>query len=108
MGADTGFGWRPIDAGQVPAWASLITAIEAVDHPDENLGEEYLLEEFADPRHDFARGSVAVYDGPVMIGYCVLTSRSTADPVHEMRQSGGVHPAYRGRAIGRASCRERV
>lgn len=86
----------------MPAWASLIAAIEAVDHQDENLGEEHLLEEFADPRVDFACGSVAVNDGPVMIGYCVLTSRGIADAVHEMRQSGGVHPAYRGRAIGSA------
>ena len=35
-----------------------------------------------------------------MAGYGVLTSRSEADPVHDIRYEGGVHPAYRGRGLG--------
>jgi hypothetical protein len=35
-----------------------------------------------------------------MVGYCVVQSRDEADPVHEMRTSGGVHPYYRNLGIG--------
>jgi mycothiol synthase len=35
-----------------------------------------------------------------MVGYGVLEFRSAADPVHEMRHDGGVHPAYRERGLG--------
>ena len=100
MGSDAGFSWRPITAEQTPAWAALLAAIEAVDREDEHVGEQELLEDFSDPYCDFERGSVAVYDGPVMVGYGHLTARTAADPVHEMWQRGGVHPDYRGRGLG--------
>lgn len=58
------------------------------------------MEDFSDPYRDFARGSVAIYDGNAMIGFSTLCARSAADPVHEMRQHGGVHPAYRERGLG--------
>jgi mycothiol synthase len=35
-----------------------------------------------------------------MIGYGMLTARMSADPVHEMYVSGGVHPSYRRRGLG--------
>jgi mycothiol synthase len=126
------FDWRPLSAGQSGAWASLLAAIEAVDHQDETMGEEDLREEFDDPSQDFDRGSVAVYDGSSMIAYCVLTPRCSDVPRqpdearqpdepqepdesqepdeprqpdearHEVRHSGGVHPAYRERGLGSA------
>lgn len=94
------FGWRPIDRGQVRAWAALVAAIEAVDHQDEHIGEQDLLEEFDDPEANYPCGSVAVYDGDLMVGYGLVLSRTAAEPVHEMRLAGGVHPEYRGRGIG--------
>ncbi len=94
------FDWRPLDRGQVRAMAGLIAAIEAVDHQDEHLGEEDLAEDFDDPEADYERGSVAMYRGHTMIGFSVLSPRTAAEPVHEMRLDGGVHPAYRGRGIG--------
>lgn len=75
------FDWRPLDRGQVRALAGLIAAIEAVDHQDEHLSEEDLLEEFDDPDADYPRGSTAVYDGDIMVGWCVLRLRPTAEPV---------------------------
>ncbi len=62
--------------------------------------EEDLLEEFDDPDADFPDGSIAAYDGAVMVGWGVLGMRSAAEPVHEMGMFGAVHPAYRGRGIG--------
>ena len=102
MTFDEQFEWRPIDPSQAAAWAALVAATEAVDHQDEHLDEQYLLEQLADPDADYPRGSVAVYDGDLMIGYSVLFARSSADPAHEMRLDGGVHPDYRGRGIGSA------
>jgi mycothiol synthase len=100
MSADGIFDWRPIEPEDVADWAVLLAAIEAVGQEDEHFSEQDLLEEFADPFSDFGRGSVAIYDGDVMVGYSVLASRSAADPVHQMRQYGGVHPAYRERGLG--------
>jgi mycothiol synthase len=92
--------FRPLDPGQVPQWAGLLAAIEAEDRQQIHMTEDELLEDFDDPNRDFPRGSVAVYHDAVMVGYGVLTCRSEADPVHNMYQDGGVHPAYRGAGIG--------
>jgi mycothiol synthase len=100
MGPDRVFTWRPIEPPDAAAWAALLAAIQAVDGEDEHFSEQDLLEDFSDPDRDFERGSVAVYDGDTMIGYAFLASRSAADPVHEMLQQGGVHPAYRSRGLG--------
>jgi len=96
------FGWRPLTASQTSAWASLLAAIDAVDHQDETMGEDDLRENFNNPEQDFDRGSVVVYDGPAMIAYCVLESHCSEEPRHEMQHEGGVHPAYRGRGLGTA------
>jgi mycothiol synthase len=100
VATQTTFSYRPLAIDQVQAWAELYTAILVADADDDILGEDDLAEEFADPYTDFARGSMAVYDGTAMVGYCVLYPRSAAEPVHEMRQSGGVHPDYRNLGIG--------
>ncbi len=105
MGIDTEFSWRPIDQSQVSAWAGLVSAVQAADHDDEILGEEDLAEEFDDPRLDFARGSLAVFDGDAMIGFVMLQPPSDAavtgsDGDDQVRQWGLVHPKYRGLGIG--------
>lgn len=102
VSTDTRLRWRPIDAGQVGAWARLVAAIEAVDHLDEHIAEQELVQEFDDPDTDYGRGSLAAYDGDEMVGYGLLTVRTAADPTHEMRFGGGVHPGYRGQGVGSA------
>ena len=94
------FDSRPLTPEQLGSWADLYTAILEADEDDDILGEEDLADEFADPLVDYDRGSIAVYDGDVMVAYNVVTSSSTADPVHEMRQDGGVRLEYRGRGLG--------
>lgn len=94
------FDRRPITPGDAGNWTALWTAIEDADGGEDYLSEDDLREEFSDPDQDFERGSIAIYDGAAMVGYGVLTSRSTADPVHIMRYGGSVHPAYRGRGLG--------
>jgi mycothiol synthase len=100
VATDTKFARRPLSADQLRAWADLYLTVLAADDDDDIMGEDDLAEEFEDPLCDFERGSIAVYDGDAMIGYCVLVRRNAADPVHEMRQYGGVHPEYRGLGIG--------
>lgn len=101
--ADGGaFGRRPIVPGDVGDWAGLLAAIRSADGTWDYFTEEQLREEFTHPLRDFARGSVAIYDGAAMVGYGVLMSGGAADPVHEMLHDGGVHPAYRGRGVGAA------
>ena len=84
----------------MPACAVLLSAIEEADQTGDVFGEEDLLETFRDPGRDYPRGSTGVHDGDVMVGYCCLTSSGSAGQVHQMRQYGGVHPAYRGQGIG--------
>jgi mycothiol synthase len=92
---------RPITPDDAAAWTALISAIQDADGSDYHVNEQDLREEFDSPNLDFARGSIAIWDGGTMAGCAVLASRSVADPVHNMRQEGGVHPAYRGRGLGR-------
>jgi mycothiol synthase len=95
-----GFGRRPLAPGDVRGWVALLTAIQDADSSEEYYSEQDAKEAFGQPDRDFANGSVAIYDGRTMVGYGVLSSRSEADPVHDMRYEGGVHPSYRGRGLG--------
>lgn len=94
------FSWRPIAPGDARDWGALLVAIEAADGGWDYFSEQELLDDFGDPYCDFPRGSVAIYHGGTMAGYGVLTSRTAAEPVHEMHYRGGVHPAYRDRGLG--------
>jgi mycothiol synthase len=95
-----GFSRRPLAPGDVRDWVALLTAIQDADGSDDYPSEQDLLEAFGQPDRDFESGSLAIYDGRTMVGYGVLTSRDEADPVHDMRYAGGVHPSYRGRGLG--------
>jgi len=100
MTNDGEFLWRPIEPADTGNWSALMTAIQAADHGWEFFSEQDLLEEFDDSYCDIARGLMGVFAGGTMAGYGTLTSRAAADPVHEMRFWGGVHPAYRQRGLG--------
>jgi mycothiol synthase len=100
MGGDGTFAWRPIGPQDAADWAGLLAAISATDRDWEYFSEQDLLEDFSDPDLDFPRGSVAVYHQRTMAGFGALAARSAAEPVHDMRYQGGVHPAYRGRGLG--------
>ncbi|HTW09814.1 MAG TPA: GNAT family N-acetyltransferase, partial [Acidimicrobiales bacterium] len=100
MSGDGIFNWWPMRTSDVTAWAALLADIREVDHTWEYFTETELLEEFDDPRRNFEDGSIVVFAGDTMVGYGVLVTRSTAEPDHDMRFDGGVHPAYRGRGLG--------
>jgi mycothiol synthase len=91
---------RPMTSRDVTAWADLLAAIRRVDHEWEYFTADELLDEFSDPDRDFEDGSRTVMLGDRMVGYGALLPRTSADPVHDMRYEGGVHPEFRGRGIG--------
>jgi mycothiol synthase len=94
------FGRGPLTPRDARGWAELLTAIQDADGGDHYSSEQDLQEAFGNPSQDFANGSIAIRDGRTMVGYGVLTCRTEADPAHNMRYEGGVHPSYRGRGIG--------
>ena len=100
MTSDGEFVWRPIEPADAGNWSALLIAIQATDHGWDFFSERDLLEEFGNPDRDFARGSMGIFTGGAMVGYGTLGCRDAADPVHEMRYWGGVHPAYRQRGLG--------
>jgi mycothiol synthase len=92
--------WRAMRPGDVAGWASLLAAAREADHSWEYFTEQDLLEDFSDPFRDFEHGSIAALDGDKMAGYGALSPRTEAEPAHDMRYEGAVHPRYRGRGIG--------
>jgi mycothiol synthase len=95
-----GFERRPLTPNDAGDWTALLTAIHDADGDGEHSTEQEVRETFGHPDKNFADGSIAIYDGPAMVGYGVLTRRGTADPVHAMIHDGGVHPSYRSRGLG--------
>ena len=94
------YDWRPMRLSDVSGWARLLAAAREADHSWEYFTEQDLLEDFSDPSRDFECGSMAVLAGDSMVGYGILMPRTAAEPVHEMRYEGCVHPQHRGRGIG--------
>jgi len=96
------FEWRPLRESDAAAWARLMAAIAGADGDEDasHASEAEVGESFGDPYRDYEDGSAGIFDGRELIGYGVLTSRPVAEPRHEMRFSGGVHPSFRGKGLG--------
>ncbi|WIX97871.1 GNAT family N-acetyltransferase [Amycolatopsis mongoliensis] len=94
--------WRPLTRDDAPTSADLLNAMETVDRIGENYTAEDTLTELVDPYADLERGSLAAFDGDVMIGYVKIRYKPSADEVHRVFLDGGVHPAHRRRGVGTA------
>src|SRR5829696_2626916 len=94
--------WRPATAADVPAWARLLAAVEAADRTGENYGKADLAEELADPSLDLARDTLvaAAPDGE-LVAFGGLRGSATVRDVDRIWLGGAVHPAARGRGLGR-------
>jgi GNAT superfamily N-acetyltransferase len=100
MADDADLDWRPIERTDAAAWSATLIEMQHADRDWEFLTEQDLLGEFGHPDHDFPRGSMGVFSGGAMAAFGTVTVRSEADPVHDMRYWGGVHPAWRQRGLG--------
>jgi mycothiol synthase len=96
----TDFNWRPIEPGDVPEWMVMLLAVRDADGYPDHVGEQGLLGLFDLPDSDFGVGSIAAFDGGTMVASSFLVTRPAADPAHELRFEGAVHPAYRRRGLG--------
>ncbi|MEV0675062.1 GNAT family N-acetyltransferase [Actinosynnema sp. NPDC050436] len=94
--------WRPLARHDAVASADLLNAVEAVDRIGENYTAEDTLQELVDPYADLERGSLAAFDGDVMVGYVKVRFKPSADVVHRVFLDGAVHPDYRRRGVGTA------
>ncbi len=94
--------WRPLAVEDAKAAADLLNAMETVDRIGDYYSEEDTLQELVDPYAELERGSLAAFDGDVMVGYMKANYQPDADEVHQVYLDGGVHPAYRRRGIGAA------
>lgn len=97
---DASLTWQPLTREDAKASADLLNAIEVVDKIGENYTEEDTLTELLDPYTDLERGSLAVFDGDVMVGYMKTRYKPSAEEVHRVFLDGGVHPDYRRRGVG--------
>ncbi|MFT7839162.1 GNAT family N-acetyltransferase [Saccharothrix sp. BKS2] len=96
----TSLTWRPLTRGDAKVSADLLNAIETVDEIGENYTEEDTLQELIDPYADLERGSLAAFDGDVMVGYMKVRYKPSAEEVHRVFLDGGVHPDHRRRGVG--------
>jgi mycothiol synthase len=100
MISDADLDWRPIERRDAAAWSATLIEIQHADRDWEFLTEQDLLDDFGNPDYDFPRGSTGAFSGGAMAAFGTVRVRSEADPVHDMRYWGGVHPDWRQRGLG--------
>ncbi|MEV6967676.1 GNAT family N-acetyltransferase [Hamadaea sp. NPDC051192] len=93
--------WTQLTDQDAAAWALLCARAEEVDKTGEHYDAEDLAEELADPLVSLELGSLAAWDGDVMVASAVLRNRATANPVNRVYFDGVVHPQYRRQGLGR-------
>ena len=91
--------WRPIEAGDIPAWARLMAAIEEVDRTSEHYDEDDLREEFADSATG-PQDRVSGWVGDEMVAYAGLRPRGAVTDYQRIDAEGGVAPSRRGEGLG--------
>ncbi|WP_369045991.1 GNAT family N-acetyltransferase [Sinomonas sp. P10A9] len=95
--------WKPIEAAHAPAWAELSNLLARADDTDEFYNPEDLVEELEEPGVDPAADTLGAWDGDTMVAYGQLrVTEAILDREANASLSGGVHPAWRGRGLGRA------
>src|SRR5690349_15569850 len=91
---------RQLTTDDIPAWAGLLAAVEAVDETGEHYGETDLAEEMANPDVEVGKDFLGAYDGQELVGYASVMPRGEADGVFKVHVQGAVHPDRRGEGIG--------
>ncbi|MEN2745990.1 GNAT family N-acetyltransferase [Sinomonas halotolerans] len=95
--------WKPIEPAHAAAWAELSNVLAKIDDTDEFYEPEDLVEELAEPGVDPSLDTFGGWDGGTMVAYGQLrVSAGLVDRVAKASLSGGVHPEWRGRGLGRA------
>lgn len=93
--------WRALCRADIPAAVHLLAECEQVDLTSENYDAADLAEEFDDGSFDLSTDSVAVLDGPTLVGMGIVRSRGMVGDVYVVELWGTVHPSRRGQGLGR-------
>ncbi|MFF0338605.1 GNAT family N-acetyltransferase [Kribbella sp. NPDC004875] len=96
---------RPIDKGDVEAWAALLAAKEKVDQDGENFDVEDLAEQLDRPNLDLARNSIGLWSGDRLIGYGIVHVRTAVVDVDRVNTEGTIDPEWRRQGLGTALMR---
>ena len=100
----TGLAWRPLTGEDVPAWHDLRQTIEDADALSERASADDLLELLLDgPGKDPERQSLVGVDaGGAVRAWAHVDPDAEPVGLVRVRLTGGVHPAWRRRGIGRS------
>lgn len=93
--------WEPLTRDDAEPLSDLLSAIEAEDRTGEVHDLDDVREQLSHPLLDLAAGTLAARDGGRIVAYGYLPVRQSVTDAHLMRLTGGVHPAHRGRGLGR-------
>lgn len=94
--------WRPPSRADLPEWAGLLDAIEAVDRRGETYTAVDLDDEWSSVWSHPETNSVFVWDGPQLVAFGWLKTQVGQAKGHRIDCWGGVRPSHRGRGVGRA------
>lgn len=94
---------RPLRADDIDAIVGLLAAAEPLDDTGENENADDLTEWFINERLDLAHDSCVVEDaGGGVAAWSTVMDLGNHRDEYALRLDGRVHPAWRGRGIGRA------
>jgi mycothiol synthase len=93
---------RRLHADDMTALADLLEAAEPVDDTGEHEDAEGLAEFLVNDRVDLDRDTVAVLAGDEIVAYASTVDLGDHRDEYAVMLDGRVHPAWRGRGIGRA------
>jgi len=91
---------RPLTRDDLPAWAGVLAAAEAVDRTGEHFNEADLAEEMDNPEIEVGKDMVGAFDGPDMVGYFSILPRGEGEGLYKIHVEGSVVPERRGEGIG--------
>jgi mycothiol synthase len=99
---------RPIDKGDVEAWAALMAAKEQVDQNGENFSAEDLAEELELPHLDLAKDTIGLWSGDRMVGYAIAHVKTAVVDIDRVNTEGAIHPEWRRQGFGTALMRSLI
>lgn len=95
--------WRALRAADAVALHALLTTVEEADEAPGRTSLAEVEEMFVDAWRDMQRDSLGGFDGDgVLRAYAIVAVRPGDERTVRAFLQGGVHPAWRGRGIGRA------
>ena len=95
--------WRPLHAGDAAQLHALMSAVEEADASPARTSRPMVDELFTEAWRDMQRDSLGGFDGDgVLRAFAIVAVRPGDTRTLRAFLQGGVHPAWRGRGIGRA------